>query len=192
MEKVKIKAEGILAKLKDGNETIHFYYDDEKKAMRMEPNDSPDNLYFDDKGYMYFYNRDGDGGMMPSGWIKTNSMASMFMGQYSFKPIAGDQHINDNSGQFSFPIVAWAINYREKHFEQNSNFIKQKIDCGKPRKCTKFTGIVGEETGHYSIFDPSGKLLKMGQSNFSIEYTYGEYNVQLPRAQEVSLPFNMN
>ena len=155
--------------------------------MKIETNDSPNDVYLDSKGYMYFFNNKGND-IIPFGWVKSNKMASMFMGQYSFMPVESNTHINDDSGKVNFPMIAWAIHYRTKRFEENPNFKKTKVDCNMPRKCTKYIGIAREETGQTVLFNPKGKLIKIEKGNFKVIYTYGQFGIQLPNAQEVSLP----
>ena len=35
----------------------------------------------------------------------------------------------------------------------------------------------GQEAGHYTVFNPVGRLIEMGQGNTTIKYTYGFYRV---------------
>ena len=184
-EKVNIKSEGILAMVDDGKSIAKFYYDAARDAMRIETDDQNIDTFMDAEGYFYFHNNNEG---MPLGWVKSKAMASMFMGNFSFTSVEGNEHVNDDDGKFNFPIIAWAQKHTTSHYRQNRNFKKLDVDCDLESKCTKFEGIAGEETGHYAIFNPNGKLIEMGQGQFNIVFTYGLYQVDLPVAEEISIP----
>jgi|GEM_PF-3384636 len=184
-EKVKVRAQGILAIINDGKQLAKFYYDHVANAVRVETEDSPNHSYMNKEGYFYFYN-DSEG--IPLGWVKSKAMASMFTGNFSFTAATGNKHINNDSGTFKFPIIAWAQNHRMRDYEQNTNFKQHVINCGDNKMCTKFSGIAGQEKGHYAIFNPSSKLIEMGQEQVTIKFKYGSYKVKLPIAEEISIP----
>jgi len=186
-EKVTIKAEGILALMDDGRKIAKFYYDNTSKAVKIVTDETEKEKYMDSRGYFYFYNESKN---MPMGWLKSKSMASMFMGAYSFSPVTGDEHINDNDATFNFPIISWAQNHRRKDYESNPNFTEQVINCGDDQMCTKFSGHAGQEKGQYVIFSSSGQLIEMGFEEVKFTFKYGEYSVRLPEAEEISFNFN--
>ncbi len=184
-EKVNIKSEGILAIINDGNSIAKFYYDAARDAVRVETDDQNMDTYMDAEGYFYFHNNNEG---MPLGWVKSKAMASMFMGNFSFTAVEGNEHVNDDTGKFNFPIISWAQKHTTRHYSQNSNFRKQSLECDLSKPCVKFEGIAGEETGHYAVFNPGGKLIEMGQDAFKIKFEYGLYEVKLPVAAEISIP----
>ncbi len=185
-EKVYVRAQGILAVVDDGNEETKFFYDSGRNALRVEMPDSATESYMDGEGYFYFYNTN-DG--MPFGWLKSKAMAKMFTGSFSFGSVAGNSRVNDETGKFNFPIIAWAQRHRMSDYEKNSNFKKERIDCDNNKKCTKFLGVSGQEKDHYAIFNGSGKLIEMGQNSLNIKFKYGEYEVKLPEAEEMSFNY---
>jgi len=189
-EKVNIRSEGILAIVDDGNSLARFYYDSARNALRVETDDEALESYIDEEGYFYFHNNNNG---MPLGWVKSKAMASMFTGNFSFTSVANDKHVNDETGTFNFPIIAWAQKHKMSNYRTNSNFKEERVDCANNKRCVKFLGISGEEKGHYAIFNIGGKLIEMGKDDFNIKFTYGEYEVKLPNAAEISFDYpNMN
>ena len=182
-ERVTIKADGITAIMRGGGKTVKFTYDDKRKALKIETANAPSNTYFDSEGFIYSYNK-------KQGWVKINF--SGMMGQSPFAmPFAGAGlgNIGQNNvgeGNSNFPIVEWGIRFRMSAFERNPNFKKQLIDCDKPRKCIKFIGVAGQESGVYAIFNPGGRLIKLNFKGNTIKYKYGDYHVKLPNAKTIS------
>ncbi len=169
--------------MRGGGKTVKFTYDDKRKALKIETANAPSNTYFDSEGFIYSYNK-------KQGWVKINF--SGMMGQSPFAmPFAGAGlgNIGQNNvgeGNSNFPIVEWGIRFRMSAFERNPNFKKQLIDCDKPRKCIKFIGVAGQESGVYAIFNPGGRLIKLNFKGNTIKYKYGDYHVKLPNAKTIS------
>lgn len=181
-ELVTIKADGVKATIRGEGKSIVFTYDDKRRTLKMQTAQAPSDIYLDEVGYMY--TKPPNKGWMKvrlSGMMKMLPMASTFSGS-AFENMTG----TDNSN-FFFPIVEWGIRFRMSAFERNPNFKKQPTDCGKPESCNKFVGTKGQELGSYAIFDPGGRLKELNFKGNTITYEYGEYNVVLPNAQELSI-----
>ncbi len=182
-ERVTIKPDGIIATMRGDGKTVKFTYDDKRKALKIETAKAPSNTYFDNKGFIYSYNK-------KQGWVKINFSGMMGRSPFAM-PFAGAglENIGQNKGgegNGNFPIVEWGIRFRMSAFERNPNFKKQLIDCDKPRKCIKFIGVAGQESGVYAIFNPGGRLIELNFKGNTIKYKYGDYHVKLPNAKTIS------
>jgi len=172
----------IKATIRGEGKTIVFTYDDERRALKMQTAQAPSDTFMDENGYMYSYNS-------RQGWVKINlsrmmnklPMMSAFAGS-GFEGIAGT-----NNSNFFFPIVEWAMRFKTSAFENNTNFKKQEYDCGLSKPCSKFIGFRGQELGSHAIFDSGGRLKALNFKGNTVDYEYGDYNVQLPNAKEISM-----
>ena len=186
-ERVFIKASGIIATLKGSGKTVKLTYDSKTKAMRMQSGQAPSDIYFDVNGYVYVHNNS-------KGWMKVNF--SGMMGQLPmvntftesvFDDIMPSNSVEELSGNALFHMVEWGIRFRMSAFERNIRFKKQFTECGKPEPCYKFVGVGGQEEGSYALFDPGGKLKELSFKGMTTTYEYGDFNVQLPNATEMSI-----
>ncbi len=204
----KDKADGIKAIVRGVGSTTIFTYDDKKRTMKIEASGSSNPSYMDESGYMYSYNNSQGWMKMNLGGIAGKSMGGIMQGNTeNLNNLMEGGYINQNdyeeatstetfgekfnmgSGNLFFPMVEWGIRFRASAFERNTNFKKQLVDCGKPAPCKKFVGVAGQEKGTQATFEPGGRLIKLGYQGKTIDYEYGDFQVQLPEAQEFKLPF---
>lgn len=184
-ERVTIKADGVKAIITGTGNRMVLTYDDKNRAQQIQSPQLPSNAYTDEHGYMYVHTP-------KQGWVKMNLVD--FMGkamlQMPNNAALGNmmENINGNDNLF-FPITEWGLRFRKTAFESNPNFSKQMVDCGKAEKCTRFNGIAGEEAGVQALFEPGGRLRELNFNGIKIQYEYGEYNVILPNAKELNMPF---
>ena len=172
----------IKATIRGEGKTIVFTYDDERRALKIQTTQAPSDTFMDENGYMYSYNS-------RQGWVKINlsrmmnklPMMSAFAGS-GFEGMAGT-----NNSNFFFPIVEWAMRFQIEAFDRNPNFKKQEYDCGLSKPCSKFIGIEGQELGSQAIFDSKGRLKAINFKGNTVDYEYGDYDVQLPNAKELSM-----
>ena len=207
-EEVLIIADGIKTTVRgEGNTTI-LTYSEKTRAMRIESSGSSTPTFMDEEGALYNFDNN-------SGWIRMNlgglmgtSMGGImqgntenlnnlleggYIGQNDYEEATSTatfgEKFNMGSGNLFFPMVEWGIRFRASAFERNTNFKKQLVDCGKPAPCKKFVGVAGQEKGTQATFEPGGRLIKLRYQGKTIDYEYGDFQVQLPEAQEFKLPF---
>lgn len=209
-EEVIIKAEGIRATIKGEGKTTTLTYSEKTKAMRIETSGSSSPTYMDKEGGIYNFDDDSGWMRMNLGGLMGKSMGGIMQDNQNLgtldKLFAGGQlesedyfqatstesfgdKFNMGSSNFFFPMVEWGIRFRASAFERNTNFKKQEVDCGEPTPCNKFVGLAGQEKGVQATFEPGGRLKKLLYGGMTIDYKYGDFQVELPEAKEFEFPF---
>jgi len=204
-EEVIIKAEGIRATIRGEGKTTILTYSEKTKAMRIETSGSSVS-YMDKEGGIYNFDDD-------SGWMRLNlgglmgkSMGGIMQDNQNLGTLeklftrgqlesedyfdatsteSFKDKFNMGSSNFFFPMVEWGIRFRASAFERNTEFNKQEADCGEPTPCNKFVGVDGWE----ATFEPGGRLKKLRYQGTTIDYKYGDFQVELPEAKEFEFPF---
>jgi len=187
-ERVTIKADGVKATIRGEGKIIVFTYDDKRRTIKMQTAQAPSDVYMDEAGYMYSKPPNKE-------WMKVHlkGMMNMLPMLSSFAGSGFEEIVGSDNSNIIFPIVEWGIRFRMSAFERSKDeneakkFKKHSIDCGKPEPCHKFVGIAEDTSSSYAIFDPSGKLKELNFKGNTIKYEYGEYNVILPEAKELSI-----
>lgn len=148
------------------------------------------------EGETMFLDRAGFTYVNADGWKKINFVQMGSLGtrvagsQESLKKIAPkleEYNIEvDRDGPLFYPIIDIAAKAQLAGLGQNPAAKKSEIKCNN-QDCTKFVISEGGSTGTV-IFDASGRLVEFGAEGVVFNYTYGDYDVNLPSAQELVVP----
>ncbi len=176
-ETVSIVDKGIIAHMSGDGFNAKYIYDNKTKAAKMESKAAT--IYNDNEGFTYFYNK------KYGSWQKINVAQARMMGM-AMSPFPGfdeKQYGEFEESQKIPPVIAFAINFSVGSFESRNEFRKSTIVYKSIEGCRKFI----EPQGFTTIFSPTGKLLELTfGGKVKIQYEYGDYEVNLPQATEIS------
>lgn len=162
--------------------------------MRVEfdQKEKQDPMYFDNDGYVYTSAKKQGYFKVPFEKLKKMMAMPGVIPEGLLPPIK----IPDGSIKYygmdvspkKFPILEWAFVYKPEHFEGNTDFKKEVLDCRGQGNCVKYTLLGGKDAGSYVLFDSKHRLAEIYTANSgNAVYTYEDHSVELPDARE--MPF---